>query len=275
MEAEAIYPNVFVQIKNKKLPTTFTDRSNYAYLAYVEVLYKHGYTDVAAMGTIANQYAKMAFFNKAIAKEMSKNAGAYRSYYSKRDAVKAGEFIVLTKPVVDDILSGKITTNDVTPRDVLVGLNQYAAAIRYVEAYRFITLKNVSTSSIDHINEKSSAIFKFTTNLAYKDVPELRHFTALLNASTLAILPRSNPLEIREALYPIIDLDLKKTKIIQNSIIHKILDSKHEPQPKNIGDSNLDIYSKRNTLRLASMVPGFKKWLIDNGWKEGDFSINK
>src|ERR1035437_752403 len=62
-EAEAIYPAIFKQIQNGTLPKTFVDRSYYAYLAYVEVLYKHGYTDIAAEGTLANEYAKLAYFD--------------------------------------------------------------------------------------------------------------------------------------------------------------------------------------------------------------------
>ena len=66
-EAEKIYPNIFDQIHKRTLPSIYVDRSYYAYLAYVEILNKHGYSDIAALGTAANQYAKLAHNNTAIA----------------------------------------------------------------------------------------------------------------------------------------------------------------------------------------------------------------
>ena len=35
----------------------------------------------------------------------------------------------------------------------------------------------------------------------------------------------------------------------------------------------MDMYSKRNTLRLAGKVPEFKSWLKSNGWVDGDFNF--
>ncbi|MFA9262384.1 MAG: hypothetical protein ACEQSB_03450 [Undibacterium sp.] len=260
-EAEAIYPKWFDQLKKKQIPPTPVDRAIYIYLAYVEVLQKYKYTDIAATGTAANQYAKTAYFSTTIAKEMPKKEGDYRSYFAKRDMAKAAKFIQASKQDVADILDGKLTENDITPRDILVGLNQYAAALRYLEALG----KEVSSP------KSADEIFEFTMEYSHRKVYQLNLFTSLLNASTLAILDSSDPTSIRRALYPILEFN-PKGRLLETSIIHKVLDSRFERQPGDVGETNMDIYSKRNTLRLAEKVPEFKAWLLANGWVEDDFA---
>lgn len=262
-EAEGIYPGIFEQIKNKTLPATFVDRAVYAYLAYVEVLEKHGYTDIAAIGTAANQYAKTAYFAKTVSTEMTNKARVpSRVKYVERDSNKAREFLNLAKGDVADILDGKITLDDVPARDILVGLNQYAAALRYLDGLGV---------DISFSPKTSKEIFTFTMDYSYRFVPELNLFTSLLNASTLTVLNATSPYEVKDALYPILDLDTKKGKLLDASIIHKIIDSRFEKKPRLISDTNMDIYSKRNALTLAKKVPEFKAWLISNGWTDADF----
>lgn len=259
-EAEKIYPKWFEQIKRKELPPSFVERTLYVYLAYVEVLEKHGYTDVAALSTAANQYVKTAYFTTTIAQEMSKKAGAKRSARAPQDIEKAKVFLAAAQKDVSDILDGKLTEEDVTPRDILVGLNQYAAALRYFKAL------GINVSSLKNDKE----IFLYATEYAHRQVPQLVHFTALLNASTLALLDDSDPKEIKQALYPILEFDTNGS-FLPNSILHKVIDSRFEPKPDDVGSTNQDIYSKRNTLRLASKVPEFQTWLMANGWTEADF----
>ncbi|MFZ1627066.1 MAG: hypothetical protein WAT81_04655 [Candidatus Moraniibacteriota bacterium] len=262
-EAEAIYPREFDQLKKGIIPRNAVDRAIYIYCAYVEVLYKHGYADVAATATAANQYAKTAYYTTTIAKEMPKKEGAHRSRYAKRNVKKAVELMRMSKQSVIDIMDGKLTEKDIMPRDLLVGLNQYAAAIRYLEAMGY----EVSSSP-----KSAKEIFEFTTEYAYRNVPALHHFTSLLNASTLAIVDGANPKDVRSALYPILDFDMKG-RVLSTSILHRIIESRSEPKlpPDRIGETNMDIYSKRNTLRLAGIVPEFKTWLMSNGWVESDF----
>jgi hypothetical protein len=262
-EAEKIYPKWFGQLKRGEIPRTHTDRSLYIYLAYVEVLEKHGYTDVAAVATAANQYVKTAYFNTTIAKEMPKKEGQYRSYFAKRDKKKGTEFLKRASQDVAAIMDGRITEKDIAPRDILVGLNQYAAALRYLEAMK----ADISASP-----RSAGEIFEFTTEYAYRNVPALHHFTSLLNASTLAILDGADPRDVRTALYPILDFDMKD-RVLADSILHKVIQSRTEPKlpVERVGETNMDIYSKRNTLRLARIVPEFKAWLMSNGWVESDF----
>lgn len=262
-EAEAIYPNEFDQLKKGIIPKTPVDRALYIYCAYVEVLYKHGYADVAGVATVANQYAKTAYFTTTIAKEMPKKEGAHRSRYAKRNVKKAVEFMRIAKQPVVDIMEGKLTEKDIMPRDILVGLNQYAAALRYLEAMGY----DVSVSP-----KSAQEIFEFTTEYAYRNVPALHHFTSLLNASTLAIIDGADPRDVRSALYPVLDFDMKG-RVLPTSILHRVIGSRSETKlpPERVGETNMDIYSKRNTLRLAGIVPEFKTWLMSNGWVESDF----
>jgi hypothetical protein len=270
-EAETIYPAIFKQIQSGTLPKTFVDRSYYAYLAYVEVLYKHGYTDIAAEGTLANEYAKLAYLDTAISKEMPAKTGIARAKYAVRDSKKALQFLKIVQGNVTAVLQGTLTSNDVTPRDILVGLNQYAAASRYLEALSENYQIPTSTSTMPEMYKNTGEVFNYTMEYSARYVPELNLFTSLLNASTLAILSSSTPDEIRAALFPILDFDPKKPGFSPTSIIHKVLDSRLEPKPANIGDTNMDIYSKRNTVRLATLVPEFKQWLMNNGWQTSDF----
>ena len=263
-EAEVIYPEIFKQIQTRELPNTAVDRAKYAHLAYLEVLYNHGYADIATLGTIANQYAKIAYFATTYAKEMPKKEGDRRKRFMSRDIKKSLYFINISKNEVKDIIEGKVS-NDVIPRDVLVGLNQYAAALRYLMVVGGV-------KKVADVSPKSGKeIFAFTMDYSRRYVPELHLFTSLLDASTLALIDSNKSEEIKIALYPILDLDLNKIKISERGIITKVLDTKLEKKPQDVEDLNLDLYGKTNTLRLARKVPEFKVWLISNGWVEGDF----
>ena len=263
-EAEKIYPNEFDQLREGIIPRVAVDRAIYIYCAYIEVLYKHGYADVAATATVANQYAKTAYYTVEIAKEMPKKEGAYRSRYAKRNVKKSVEFMRISAKQVADIVDGKLTEKEIMPRDILVGLNQYAAALRYLEALG----GDVSVSP-----KSAKEIFEYSMEYAYRNVPALHHFTSLLNASTLAIIDGADPRDIRSALYPILDFDMKGERVLSTSILHEVIRSRLEPKlpPERIGETNMGIYSKRNTLRLAEKVPEFKSWLMENGWVESDF----
>lgn len=262
-EAEAIYPNEFAQLKKKTIPKIGVDRAIYIYCAYIEILYKYGYTDVAATATVANQYAKTAYFTTEIAKEMPKKEGAHRSRFAKRNTEKAVEFMRISRQQVADIMDGKLTEKDIMPRDILVGLNQYAAALRYLEALGY---------DVSIFPKSAKEIFEYTMEYSYRNVPALHHFTSLLNASTLAIIDGADPRDVRTALYPVLDFDMKG-RVLPTSILHEVIKSRTEPKlpPARIGETNMGIYSKRNTLRLASIVPEFKTWLMSNGWVESDF----
>ena len=262
VEAETIYPEVFERLKKHEVGIG-TNFARYAYLAYIEVLKNHGYMDISGIGTASNQYAKTAYFNTTIANHLSnkdKKVANRITRFIGRDTEKSIEFANYAKEDVVKILDGKLTDKDIPARDILVGLNQYAAGLRYRQAI-----------GVDYDSPKSAdEIFDFTTEYARKYVPQLTYFTAILNASTLSILNPEDPRKIKEALYPILNLDTKKASLLDASIVHHIIDAKFEPK-NGILMADLDMYGKRNVVRLASRVHEFKLWLMANGWTEKDF----
>src|SRR6185369_16426787 len=233
-EAEALYPRPFALLKEGKLARTAVDNANYAHLGYLEVLNKHGYGDIALLGTAANQYARMSYFNNTLAKQLNAEEAAKITKFSRRDVRKSLEFAKLATKDVSDILDGK-KIGDVPERDILVGLNQYAAALRYLEA------NNVDVSFSP---KTAQEIFKFTMDYSSRYVPELNLFTSLLNATTLSLFVTNGSPELRSSLYPILDLDTKQVKLMDTSIIHKIINARLENPPQDIQHTNLGTYSK-------------------------------
>jgi hypothetical protein len=266
-EAESIYPRIFAEISKKKKNFTYHTHL-YAYCAYVETLIKYGYGDVASNATVANQYAKLAFFSKMIMSldaNVSSKEKEFRNEWLVKNTDKSLKYITLTEPDIKKILNGEMTEKDIPARDILVGMNQYAASLRYLEA---IGVKAPTTIS-------SREVFTFSYDYSFKHVKELVFFTAFLNASTLALISSSTPNEIKTALYPILDFDTKKVTSTNANynlgILGKIIDAKSIAKPKKLTADNFDIYSKWNIVMLAKKVPEFKKWLINNGWEESDF----
>ncbi|MBP6889315.1 MAG: hypothetical protein KBC83_02330 [Candidatus Moranbacteria bacterium] len=255
-EADLIYPDVFEGIRNRTVEVG-TDYTRYAYLAYIEVLKNHGYIDIAGLGTASNQYAKTAYFNTVILSEMAqddKTALAVSKYIS-RDIEKSIQFADYAKDDVVRIMNGELTDKDLPARDILVGLNQYAAALRYRQSV-----------GADYSSPKTAdEVFDFATEYARNNVPQLVYFTGILNASTLVILNPEDPQKIKEALYPFLNFTKKKDEISDGSILHYIIDARFQDRKA------IDIYSKRNVARLASRVHAFRLWLIGYGWTEEDF----
>lgn len=259
-EAENIYPDVFREIKDKKLPLTYTGSAFYAYLAYVEVLYKNGYADVAAVATAANQYAGNSYFKTVLAKEFPEESSIFLKNI-QIDKTKAVKFLAIADNDIKKIIEGNLNSSEIPARDILVGLNQYASALRYLEAI------GVNATS----SKTSREVFSFAMDYSASLVLELNMFTSLINASTLAILSSSTSDEIKIALGPILNFDTKKPSSYKGSVIKKIIASRFEQKPKESSYIRMDIYSKRNVILLGNKVPEFKTWLISNGWTEADF----
>lgn len=272
-EAEAMFPKTFSSLKDENVKfTPFSYGSYYVYLAYTEVLYRHGYTDIAAVGTLANQYAKLAYMSRMIAKELPDDRARLRTRTAERDTIKAIEFVTAADSEIDKILNGEITGDEIEPRDILVGMNQYSSALRYLEALRLEGYVSSSSLRTDAL-ERSKKVFDLAMEYSRKNVPVLAIFTSLLNASTLAMIPTSTQEEVRGALFTLLDVNPRNVNPERLGVIKKVLDSRFQQEPKNKEDTDLDIYGKRNILRLAEKVPEFKQWLIRNGWTEEDFVL--
>ncbi len=275
-EAEDIYPSIFEQVKDKSLSSVpYSTSSLYAILAYLEVLDRYGYADAAALGTLANQYAKTAYFTKKKAElnsvkgvdisPVEKNIVEINTKKAVNFELKAKESLIKVAEenefVLDDLRDRPKVLEEkrlegILAHNLLVGLNQYAAALRYLEAVGFdISVVKSPVSAAD--------IFAFNMTLSKQFVPELEIFTSLLNASTLSLVSPESTDALRMALQPILDFDTSKTK--PQGIIIGIIDA------KNSKFTGLDIYSKINITTLGNLVPEFKAWLISNEWKDADF----
>lgn len=270
-EAESIRPDIFNQIRNKTLTQVpYSTQSLYAVLAYLEILDKYGYADLAALGTLANQYAKTAYFIKKKSEGISQGPDASEMVEeNSRMAIfyelKAKESIEKTfkdNGLVLERLKDRAPSLEkkplktITGPNLLVGMNQYAAALRYLE---------VAGTDITVINSpvNASDIFAFNMALSKQFIPELEIFTSLLNASTLSLVSPNSADALKIALQPILDFDTAKTKPM--GIVLGIMNAKDDKF------TGLDIYSKKNIKTLGNSVPEFKTWLITNGWTEKDF----
>ena len=68
-EAENLYPESFEKVRKRRLPFHHTDDGMYVYLAYLEILEKHGYGNEDILSSLAYRYAQMAYYKKMINKD--------------------------------------------------------------------------------------------------------------------------------------------------------------------------------------------------------------
>ncbi|MFA5132143.1 MAG: hypothetical protein WC444_02325 [Candidatus Paceibacterota bacterium] len=248
-EAEQIYPDIFAKIQNKTLPTSFSEEGTYAYLAYLEALDKKGYTDVAAQGTAANQYAKMAYIGKIQSSDKDlKNLSSDQ----KRNLDKSMLFAKSAANEVSAIVDSKTIPDGVYVADVVIGLNQYAYALRH---YKYFGIPFSSPKTPEEI-------FALTTEYTSTKVPELNMFTHLIDASSLALINGSST-EITKALRPFINY---RVSVIPRdySVVDRVMKAR-------LGHEKEGVYSKENIISISKKSPDFKSWLYKAGWKDADF----
>ncbi len=262
VEAAEIRPEVFKLIRERRAPAVYSDQGMYAYLAYLEVLERHGYANVAMTSTAANQYAKLAFYKAGI--RMEKSEGRLSTYpdYSldeiASDVKKAQFFLKMAAEPVSWLVSGEssVATGGVQSLDVFYAVEQYGSALRYLEAYG-VSVKTKNTAS---------EVFTFGTKFTRQELPALYLYLSLSNAATLLLVDASQN-EIRNALYPFFDIKSPEAK--RSGIVERVIRARLEAPKARFRD--LDLYSKKKITELGRNVPEFKDWLISNGWKEKDF----
>lgn len=250
--AELIYPSIFRKIKEKTLPTSLSSDATFALLAYFEVLEKEGYADLATLSTAANQYAKLAYFVSIAPEQMPPGTDVAKNIDFK--VKKSLSFETKARQGIVDIFGGKLTSQDMPVRDIIVGLNQYASTLRFFE---FLKVGFDSPKT-------ASEIFAFAKEYAKQNDPSWALFTGYLDASTLLYVNAGSD-EIKTALQPILDYDTKVQKPQKGKLIYKIIISRLDKR------INLDMYGRRHVINLANKVPEFKDWLVANGWIENDF----
>lgn len=244
-KAEDIYPEIFKEIIDKKLPAEYSESGNLAYLAYLEVLAKNGYSDVAVFGTAANQYAKLAYISREQTGKKTKEAA--------KNIDKSLFFAQKADPLVLAIISDGMT-NGTYPSSLVVGLNQYAHALRY---YRALSVPFPSSVTADKV-------FNFTIAYTVRFVPEFVSFTHILNLSSLAMI--NSPSDVLDkAAAPITAINPNGKNIREYSVIDRISKAR-------LGAEDEGIYSRKNIVKIATKSPEFKKWLIGAGWTNSDFN---
>ena len=261
-EAAEIRPEIFDLIRARRAPSTYSDQGMYAYLAYLEVLERHGYANVAMTSTAANQYAKFAYYKAGIRKE--KNEGGLPTYpdYSldeiASDLKKSEFFLKMSAEPISWLISGEssVATGGVQPLDVFYAVEQFGSVLRYLEAYG-VSIKTENTAG---------EVFAFGMKFSRQELPELYLALSLSNASTLLLVDAEDG-ELRNALYPF--LNVKGPEAKRSGIVERIIRARLDAPNARFRD--LDSYSKKKIVELGQRVPEFKSWLMENGWKDADF----
>jgi hypothetical protein len=217
----------------------------------MEVLDRYNLADMAALGTIANQHAFLAYKRTLAQNPNATDLSQLLDETAKRDVQKAIEYLNKTAPFIDSVLLGEDATQDIPERDVLVGLNQYASATAYL-----YTLKVNSFSKNTYVN-----IFPVALSYSERYVPELHAFTALSYATALNISNTGSVDDFEFALRPITSFNIASAK--SGSVIWKIINSKN--------NTSISAYGGPNIKGIAAKSPSFKDWLVSAGWTEEDF----
>lgn len=265
LEAEDIHPDAFRNIREKRRPFIYSDEGMYAYLAYSEVLEKHGYANSALLAATMRRYIEMAYFKRMINSDhLLGKSVSYPDYSLKErenDIKKAVVFAGKANKEIAIIFDYSDTEAISPSRDVLDAIVQYAIALRYMESMK-VTVESSKTSD---------ELFLFALGYSHRYFPESYFQIALSNAATLLLVDSAEENDFRNALYPF--FSYTQTKDSRHDLIGRILRSKSESAHSRYAD--LSPYSRENVVRLANKSPEFKKWLMSNGWKEGDFLMNE
>lgn len=249
-KAEAEYPEIFSKIKAGTLDHHFTEEGNLAYLAYLEVLVSEGYGDIAALGTGANQYAKYGYISE-------KTSGYKISKKAKESIEKSLFFAERASPLAREIVKDGQKIDLFYPDSLVIGLNQYAFALRY---YKVMGIPFVSEVSPEEI-------FAFTTSYAPKNAPIFAIFTYYINTVSLVVAGATDK-EVSAAVAPFLE-QANRVKVPKAySVVDRVLKARTEVEKEGV-------YSKENVVGVALKSVEFKAWLLANGWVESDFVSSK
>ena len=262
-EAETINATYFESMRNKKVPHSYSDPGMYIYLAYLEGLEKNGYGDVATLGSLAGQYAKSAYYKQMVMKEKKKGLlPTYPDYTEEQVKYDTAKALYFYSKVNDSVrtlsrvdISGEM--NNVISYDMLDGLTQYAAGLRYLQAFGVAV-----PDAVDPVT-----VFGFVTSYSRKHIQTKFYSTVLLDAATF-VLTSSDEGTLREKLSSFV---FNKKLESPSGIFRRIFDSRYEVSLSKFAD--LNPYSKENILEFAKRDKDFKNWLILNGWTEKDFVV--
>ncbi len=262
-EAESIYPTLFAKIKDKSIGKYNSD-SLLALLAYYEVIDRYGYGDIALWGMAANQYATLAL-NAQQLHERREQAG----YTYKEGEVQMSDFKEeMTRRAVyfmkrgREFLAANTTEtgslsdlNKLTmiPDDLLVGLNQYAAALE--------NLKGVGWGF--GTPYQSGEIYAFNHDLAQSKVPRLYFFTNYLYAASLVAGGNASSETVALPLSRALEYTKTTDRAEWRKSVTRVIEA------KTANESGMYAYQIVKTL--AALNSDFKNWLMSEGWTQADF----
>lgn len=259
-EAEGVFPRSFEKIKNKELPITKNTHGMLALLAYLEVMHKHGYADIASTATAAHEYILLA--REAARKvkefelkenrtdeenaELTKQKDWFRGY-SERSLYffDVSREILTSKNLLNiDVVQG------ITHNDRVIGFNHTAATMRY---YKTLDVRYFSSFSAEQL-------FELSELYARKHITTVLFIGLYMNASTLVSVGEGNDARISQILNPI--LSRAKSQIKADSIPDKILRAK-------IYAVRSGYFSVNNVVNIAKNSSTFKEWLLKK-WRRLD-----
>jgi hypothetical protein len=260
-EAELIYPTVFAKVKDKSIKSQ-TGESLLALLAYYEVIDQYGYGDIAMWGIAANKHAEMAMYWRKIydqdparlyGPEEITSLQFWSAMLDKSEDYmeKTHDFLLINTQetyTLEDLNSLAII-----PDDLLVGLNQYSAAIENI----------ASAGSPQDTPFTPEQIYEFNYNLALTKVPRLYFFTNYLYAASLVSGGRATPDLVALPLGRAMKYTKETLAGDWSKSVSRVIDAKN---------TNLDsIYAYSVVKTLASLNEEFKNFLIAEGWESTDF----
>jgi hypothetical protein len=260
-EAESKHPIIFAKVADGTIEKYGTE-SLLALMAYYDVIDSYGYGDIALWGIAANQHTALAFIA-----ERTHSADPTKEYPEGTDPLSAqGRMIErafhYTERAQEYLLQNTQTTRtlddldsvDAVPDDILVGLNQYGAALEALEGLGF---KRDPVYTPDEI-------YVYTYKLVSTKVPRLYFFTNFLYASSLVVGGRATAENVTLPLSRAIEYAETTDPTEWRSSVLRVTNARID---KNGGG----MYAIDTIKSLASLNVEFKNWLMKNGWTEADF----
>lgn len=258
-EAETYFPDVFERIKTTRVENYSLD-SLIALLAYYEAIDNNGYGNLAIWGLAANKYAEQALENQP---QLADNAEI---------AANRAKWVELTTRKVQYFLSKadnyivKNTTEtgnweelrqkgDITDEDLLVGLNQYAAAVLHMRGTKTPVL-----SVKDPIE-----VFEHTSQFSLNYVPRLYLFTNYLYASALVRGKFATTENVAVPMNRVLEYIRGNEVWRQSGSIYRILGAKDSREA--------GLFAHKTVKQVAFYSPAFKAWLLENDWTEADLTL--
>lgn len=262
-DAEALHPEIFAGIKAREVANSSLD-SLLALLAYYEIIDRDGYGDLALWGMAANRYAELAYQALNFDKRRQIPEADYEAEQERAinfvdySISKAQYFVELSKEFLFANTRETGTINDlnkleVIPDDLLVGLNQYAAAIENLKSAGVVIYSPFTTSEI----------YEFNYELAKTKVPRLYFFTNYLYASSLVYGGGATAESVALPLSRAVEYTQTTDRAEWRKSVSRVINAKTADEP--------GMYAYETVKTLASLSPEFKAWLTKEGWTESDF----